>query len=49
LADTVRSFATNLEQIGMNYLAGVSDSDQGQTNLQADSQADSAKIVAMCK
>ena len=49
LADAVRGFAANLEEIGMNYLAGVADTDQGQINLQADSQAASAKIVAMCK
>jgi hypothetical protein len=49
LADAVRGFATNLEQIGMNYLAGVADADQAQVNLQADSQADSSKIVGMCK
>jgi len=49
LADTVRGFAGNLEEIGMNYLAGVADSDQAQINLQADSQGQSAKIVGMCK
>ena len=49
LADAVRGFAANLEEIGMNYLAGVADNDQGQINLQADSQGVSAKIVGMCK
>lgn len=49
LAGPVRTFATSLEQIGMNYLAGVPDSDQVQANLQADSQTDSAKILAMCR
>lgn len=49
LADAVRGFATNLEQIGMNYLAGVADTDQAQIDLQADSQGASAKIVGMCK
>lgn len=49
LADAVRSFANNLEEVGMNYLAGVADGDPAQVNLQADSQAASAKIVDMCK
>ena len=49
LADAVRGFAGNLEQIGMNYLAGVADSDPAQVNLQADSQGASAKIVGMCQ
>lgn len=49
LANEVRGFATSLEQIGMNYLAGVPDTDQGQINLQADSQGASSKIVNLCK
>jgi len=49
LADAVRGFAANLEEIGMNYLSGVADTDQAQINLQADSQGQSAKIVGMCK
>jgi hypothetical protein len=48
LADTARGFAINLEEIGMNYLSGVADSDQAQVNLQADSQGQSTKIVGMC-
>ena len=48
LAEAVREFASNLEEIGMNYLAGVPDSDQRQTNLQTESQAQNAKIVGMC-
>lgn len=49
LAGAVRSFAANIEEVGMNYLAGKPDNDQAQVNLQADSQAQSAKIIELCK
>lgn len=49
LADAVRGFAYNLEEIGMNYLSGVADTNQLQIDLQAESQGQSAKIVGMCQ
>ena len=49
LADAVRSFATNLEDIGMNALAGFSNSDPAQTNRLKAGEEASAKVGNLCK
>ena len=49
LTKVVREFANNLEEIGMNYLAGAVDTDPAQATLQTESQAQNAKIVDMCQ
>jgi hypothetical protein len=49
LADAVRSFANNLEYIGMGQLAGAPANDPTQTNRMNDAQATSTKISELCK
>ena len=49
LADAVRSFANNLEYIGMGQLAGAPGDDPTQTNRMNDAQSSSSKIVELCK
>lgn len=49
LADAVRSFANNLEYIGMGQLAGAPGNDPAQTNRMNDAQATSTKISELCK
>ena len=49
LANEVRGFATSLEQIGMNYLAGVPDTDKGRSTCRLTARAPAPKIVNMCK
>ena len=49
LADAVRSFANNLEYIGMGQLAGAAGDDPGQINRMNDAQATSNKITELCK
>ncbi|MBB2991992.1 HAMP domain-containing protein [Mycolicibacterium iranicum] len=49
LADAVRSFANNLEYIGMGQLAGAPGNDVNQTNRMNDAQATSTKITELCK
>jgi len=49
LAQAVRVFAMNLQDIGMNYLAGVADSDPAQTSRLADGQKSSATIGGLCR
>jgi hypothetical protein len=49
LADAARAFATNLEDIGMNALAGLQNSDPAQANRLTEGQNASAKIAGMCK
>jgi hypothetical protein len=48
LADAVRSFATDLEYIGMSQLAGVGYKDPAQTARQKTAQETAAKIAALC-
>lgn len=49
LADAVHSFANNLQEIGMNQLAGVPDTDPAVAVLLRDAQAASDQIAVMCK
>ncbi|CAN3130981.1 hypothetical protein ACNUDN_23915 [Mycobacterium sp. smrl_JER01] len=49
LADTVRTFANNLEYIGMSQLAGTSGDDPTQTNRMNEAQAASTKITELCE
>jgi len=49
LADAVRSFANNLEYIGMGQLAGAPGDDPAQTNRMNDAQTTSTKISDLCK
>jgi hypothetical protein len=49
LADAVRSFANNLQEIGMNQLAGVPNTDPALAALLSDTQAASPQIAEMCK
>jgi len=49
LADEVRAFANNLEDIGMNALAGVPNSDPAQTDRFQKGEENSANIVSLCK
>ncbi|MDG4665402.1 hypothetical protein [Mycobacterium sp. 236(2023)] len=49
LADAVRSFANNLEFIGMGQLAGAPGDDPSQVNRMNDAQATSNKITELCK
>lgn len=49
LADAVRSFANNLEYIGMGQLAGAPGNDADQTNRMTDAQTTSTKIAELCK
>lgn len=49
LADAVRGFAGKLQDIGMNYLAGVPDADSEQASRLTDAEALSGKILGMCQ
>jgi len=49
LADAVRSFATNLEDIGMNALAGVPNGDPVQEGRLRAGEDSRTKIVDLCK
>lgn len=49
LADAVRSFANNLEYIGMGQLAGAPGDDPNQINRMNDAQATSNTITELCK
>lgn len=49
LADAVRSFANNLEDIGMNALAGYPNSDPAQANRLKAGEEASAKVAGLCK
>ena len=49
LADAVRSFANNLEYIGMGQLAGVPAQDPNQTTRLNDAQADAERVVELCE
>jgi hypothetical protein len=49
LADAVRSFANNLEYIGMGQLAGAPGDDANQISRMNDAQATSNKITELCK
>lgn len=49
LVDAVREFANGVEDIGMNYLAGVADADPKQTSRLADAQKASEKIMGICQ
>jgi hypothetical protein len=49
LADPVRSFANALEDIGMNALAGVTNTDPAQSARLADADASRQQIAEMCK
>jgi hypothetical protein len=49
LADPARSFATKLQSIGMNALAGVTNTDPAQAALLADADASRQQVVDQCK
>jgi hypothetical protein len=49
LADAVRSFANNLQDIGVNQLAGVPGEDPAQAVRMSEAQAASTQIADMCK
>jgi hypothetical protein len=49
LAQAVRTFAWNLQEIGMNYLAGVTNSDPVQLSRLADGEKTSATIGGLCR
>jgi hypothetical protein len=49
LADAVRSFANNLDDIGMNALAGATNEDPQQAARLAAGEAGRNKIVELCK
>jgi hypothetical protein len=49
LADPVRSFANALQDIGMNALAGVTNTDPAQSARLADADASRQQIAEMCK
>ena len=49
LADAVRSFANNLQDIGMNQLAGVPNSDPNLAARLSEAQAASQEIADLCK
>jgi hypothetical protein len=49
LADPVRSFANTLQDIGMNALAGVTNTDPAQATRLADADATRKQIVELCK
>ena len=48
LADAVRSFANNLQDIGMNQLVGVPNADPTMAARLSEAQASSQQIAAMC-
>lgn len=49
LADSVRSFAGNLEYIGMSQLAGQRAEDPAQSTRMNDAQGSANRIVELCK
>ena len=49
LADKVRAFADNLDDIGMNALAGISNDRPDQTALLRTAEETNKKIVEICK
>lgn len=49
LADAVRGFATDLQNIGMKQLAGVPNTDTGLTAQLNDAQNASTRILDLCK
>ena len=49
LADAVRSFATNLEYIGMSQLAGERVDDPAQSNRMNDAQTAANRVTELCK
>lgn len=49
LAGEVRTFATNLEYIGMSQLAGAPGNDPTQTTRMNDAQAASTRITELCE
>ena len=49
LADSVRSFAANLQAIGMNALAGVTNTTGEQVSRLANAEQDRKKIADLCK
>jgi hypothetical protein len=49
IADPVRSFGTKLQTIGMNALAGVTNTDPAQAALLADADASRQQVVEVCK
>jgi hypothetical protein len=49
LAQAVRTFAWTLQEIGMNYLAGVTNSDPAQLSRLADGEKTSATIAGLCQ
>jgi hypothetical protein len=48
LADAVRLFATNLQDIGANALAGIPNTDPVQAGRLRDGQADGIKVARLC-
>ena len=48
LADEVRTFANNLEYIGMGQLAGASSQDAAQTTRLNEAQASAERITELC-
>jgi hypothetical protein len=49
LADAVRSFANNLQDVGMNQLAGVPNTDPNLAAKLSEAQAASEQIAGMCQ
>jgi hypothetical protein len=49
LAEPVRSFANDLEYIGMGQLAGTHGDDPAQTQRQNSAQATATRIIELCK
>jgi beta-lactam-binding protein with PASTA domain len=49
LADAVRSFANNLEYIGMAQLAGAPADDPVQVTRSKDAQASAARVAELCR
>ena len=49
LADAVRSFANNLQDIGINQLVGAPNTDPTVAALLNEAQAASTQIAGMCK
>lgn len=49
LAESIRSFANNLQEIGMRQLAGVPNDDPTQSSLLIDTDNASKHVAEMCK
>jgi hypothetical protein len=49
LAESVRAFASKLQAVGMNALAGLGNADAKQAPLLADAEQDRKKIADLCK